>query len=66
MKNYSICSRMCDEIAQAILRLELLATDPTKPSYLRVQAQRRLAFVRDFSLSESERPFYPGDDDLPF
>lgn len=66
MINYSVCSRMCDEIAQAILRLELLATDPTKPSCLRVQAQRRLASVRDFSISEVERPFHYDDSDLPF
>lgn len=66
MKNYTIVSRMCDEIAQAILSLELDATDPTKPDYLRIFAQRRLALVRDLAINLNTTPYCRRDEDLPF
>lgn len=66
MKNYTVVSRMCDEIAQAILGLELYATDPTKPDYLRIDAQRRLALVRDLATTLQSKPYYRSDEDLPF
>lgn len=66
MKNYSVVSRLRDEIECQVLDFCLDATDPTKPNYVRIFAQRRLCLVRDLLRSLSSQPYPHVDGDLPF
>lgn len=66
MKNYNVVSHLCDEISYLVSSLKVDATNPTKPSYLRIQAQRRLCVVRDLLNSLTSHPYEYKDEDMPF
>ena len=52
MENYRVVSKLCDELVCRIYACKVTATNPENPDWMRIAAQRDLAFIAEnwFSL----------------